>query len=278
MIYVKVIHNFNLFSPLLLSQVLYLTSVIIDLISVHGFPPDSMNFSHDQLEQVEHDDELLYSATSFNKGRISKILTDIVNQIPKALQSLYSFRTQFTRSNLNNMNDIFLNAELVLGIATDLNENEVPKLLIYRFLLDELDTMACDAVWTDFSGFVGCEESKKRKELKGFVFDCVMEYLESNCWQYFYSGFKAWRELPLCIKAEMLGQEVKREMKKWTCMAGMLPDEIIEWEMSHSLGKWTDFDIEAFEAGVDIDGDILQILVDELVEDLVGCKNSSISF
>lgn len=273
------IHDFNLFNPLLLGQVLYLISLILDLISVHGFHPDSINSSHDQLEQLEHDDELLDSATSFNKGRIGKILTDIVNQIPKALQCLYSFRTQFTRSNLNNLNDIFLNTELVLGTATDHNENEVPQLLIYRFLLDELDTMACDAMWTDFSGFLGCEDSKKRKELKGFIFDCVMEYLESNCSQYFYSGFKVWRKLPLCIKAEMLGQEVKREMMKWACMAGMLPDEIIEWEMSHSLGKWTDFDIEAFEAGADIDGDILQILVDEVVEDLLGgCKNSSISF
>ncbi|KAJ1443230.1 DUF3741-associated sequence motif [Sesbania bispinosa] len=254
------------------------SSSSLDESSGHGFHPDSMNYSHGQLEQLEHDTELVDSATSFNKGRIVEILTDLVNQIPRALQCLYSFGTQLTRSKLNNMKDVLLNAELVLGIATDHNEDEVPQLLIYQFLLHELDTMAGDAMWTEFNGFMGREDSKQREKLKGFVFDCVMEYLESNCCQYFYSGFKVWIKLPLCIKAEMLAQEVKREIKNWAGMAGMVPDKIIEWEMSHSLGKWTNFDIEAFEAGVDIDGDILQILVDEIVEDLGGCKQSSISF
>jgi hypothetical protein len=130
-------------------------------------------------------------------------------------------------------------------------------------------------MWTDLNCFVGCEDSKSRNMIKGFVFDCVMEYLESNCWQYFYTGFKAWMKLPLCVKAETLAQEVKREVNKWVCMVGMVPDEIIEWEMSHSLGKWNDFDIEAFEAGGDIDGDILHSLVEEVVQDLVGFKNNS---
>ncbi|KAJ1412742.1 hypothetical protein SESBI_20176 [Sesbania bispinosa] len=77
------------------------------------------------------------------------------------------------------------------------------------------------------------------------------------------------------MKAEMLVQEVKSEIKKWACMVEMVPDQIIEWEMSHSLGKWTDFNIEAFEAGVDIDGDVLQILVDEIVEDLVDSRQGT---
>ncbi|XP_004492947.2 uncharacterized protein [Cicer arietinum] len=233
---------------------------------------------HPQIEQSEHDDELLDSAESFNKGSIGKIITNIVNQIPMALQYLYSFGTQFTRSNFNNMKHVLLNAELVLGISNDYSEEELPQLLIYRFLLNELDTMADDAMWTDFNGLAGFEDSKPRKMLKGFVFDCVMEYLESNCFQYFYTGFKVWTKLPLCIKAEMLAQEVKREVKKWSCMAGMAPDEIIEREMGRSLGKWTDFDIEGFETGVDIDGDILHNLVDEVFEDLVGCKHCSYSF
>ncbi|TKY64796.1 hypothetical protein E2542_SST07647 [Spatholobus suberectus] len=253
------------------------SSSSLDESSGHGFHPDSMNYSYGQLEQ---DTELSDSATSFDRGgRIGEILSDlVVNQIPKALEGLCSFGTKLTRSKLNYVKDILMNAELVLGIATDRRENEVPRLLIYRFLVDDLDTMVGDAVWTDFNGFVCCEDSKQGKELKGFLLDCVIEYLESNCCQYFNSGFKAWKKLPLCMKTEVLAQEVKREINKWLSMVGMVPDEIIEWEMSHSLGKWTDFDIEAFEAGVDIDGDILQILVDEVVEDLVGCKQGSISF
>jgi hypothetical protein len=176
------------------------------------------------------------------------------------------------------MKDVLLDAELVLRISNEHSEEEMPQLLIHRFLLNELDTMVDDAMWTDFNGFFGYVDSKSRKMLQGFVCDCVMEYLESNCCQYFTSGFNAWTKLPLCVKAETLVQEVKREVKKCACMTEMVPDEIIEWEMSHSLGKWNDFDIEAFEAGVDIDGYILHNLVDEVVVDLVGCKHSSYFF
>ncbi|XP_027350806.1 uncharacterized protein LOC113861902 [Abrus precatorius] len=268
--------NGNHLSPGSVLEASFSSSSLDESSGHHGIHPDSMNYSYGQLEQFEHDTELLDSATSCNKGRASEILTDLVNQIPMTLESLYSFGTQLTRSKLNHMKDILLNAELVLGITTDCREDEVPQLLVYRFLDKELDTMVGDAMWT-VNCFVGCEDSKHRKELKGFLLDCVIEYLESNCCQYFNSGFKAWTKLPLCMKAKMLAQEVKREINKWLCMVGMVPDEIIEWEMSHSLGKWTDFDIEAFEAGVDLDGDILQILVDEVVEDLVCCKQGFIS-
>nr|DAD34808.1 TPA_asm: hypothetical protein HUJ06_005448 [Nelumbo nucifera] len=47
-----------------------------------------------------------------------------------------------------------------------------------------------------------------------------------------------------------------------------IPDEIIEREMSHGLGKWTDFEIEAFEAGTEVE---LDILMDEIVMDLWQC-------
>ncbi|CAL0308270.1 unnamed protein product [Lupinus luteus] len=256
------------------------SSSSLDESSGHGFQPDSTNYSYDQLEQLQYDHDILDSATSFNKGRICcEKLTDSVNQIPKALQSLYSFGTSLTTSKLTHMKDVILDAELVLGLSTKHSEDDlVPQLVISRFLLSELDTMADDAMWTDFNVFVCCEDSKQRKELKGFLFDCVIEYLESNCCRYFNCGFKAWTKLPLCMKSEILAQEVTREMKNWACLVGMVPDEIIEWEMSHSLGKWTDFDMEAFEAGVDMDGDIIEILVDEIVEDLLGCNLSSICF
>lgn len=278
MIYVKVISKNNILnSSVLWANFLLLMLVVFDFIPGHGFHPDPMNYSY--YGQPEHDTELSDSATSFKKGSTGEMLSDLINQIPRALESLLTLGTELTRSKLGHMKDILLHAELVLGIATDRREDEGPQLLIYRFLGDDLDSMASDAMWTDANGVVvGCEDSKQRKELKGFLLDCVIEYLESNCCQYFNSGSKAWTKLPLCMKAEMLAQEVKREINEWLSMVGMVPDEIIEWEMSHSLGKWTDFDIEAFEAGVDIDGDILQILVDEVVQDLAGCKQGTISF
>ncbi|KAK7266810.1 hypothetical protein RIF29_19466 [Crotalaria pallida] len=249
--------------------------------SGHGFfHPDSMNHSCDKLERLEYDADLIDSPTSFNRGKMGcEIVNELVNQIPSILQSLNV--TRLTKSKLIHGKDVIVNAELVLGNATEHYEDGVAQLLISRFLFDELHTMACDAAtWTDCDCIFSCDDDSKerRRKLKAFLFDFVIEYLESNCNQYYRCVFKAlsaWTKLPSCMKAEMLVQEVKREIKKWACISGMLPDEIIEWEMSHSLGKWNDFNIEAYEAGVDIDGDVLQILVDEIVEDLVDSRHSS---
>ncbi|KAF2295320.1 hypothetical protein GH714_032567 [Hevea brasiliensis] len=87
---------------------------------------------------------------------------------------------------------------------------------------------------------------------------------------------RSMERVPLCMNTEMLIEEVGKEIRRWTNLAGMIPDEIIEWEMSHSLGKWTDFEIESFETGAQIDWDILQVLVDELVTDFCGCRLGSL--
>ncbi|PHT36825.1 hypothetical protein CQW23_24525 [Capsicum baccatum] len=45
-------------------------------------------------------------------------------------------------------------------------------------------------------------------------------------------------------------------------------DELIKWDMSHSLGKCTNFEIEEYECGTEVARHILQELVDEVVLDL----------
>lgn len=172
-----------------------------------------------------------------------------------------------TKNKLNHMKEIIFMAELVLGNVTRQSE-DLPQLLVSCILADELENMASDAMRRNFN----------RSQLKGFLFDCVIEYLESNCCHNFYNVFSlwcAWTKVPLCMKGEILVEEVKSEIKKWEFIAGMEPDEIIDWEMSYSLGKWTDFNVEAFEFGVDIEDYVLQILVDEIVEDFVGFRQGT---
>ncbi|XWS36921.1 hypothetical protein CRYUN_Cryun20dG0126700 [Craigia yunnanensis] len=73
----------------------------------------------------------------------------------------------------------------------------------------------------------------------------------------------------MAFESGMLIRDVVEEVTRWTKLAWMVPDELIEWEMSYSLGKWTDFDIEAYETGAEMDWDILQNLVEEIVVDLI---------
>ncbi|PHT30151.1 Zinc finger A20 and AN1 domain-containing stress-associated protein 4 [Capsicum baccatum] len=51
-------------------------------------------------------------------------------------------------------------------------------------------------------------------------------------------------------------------------------DKLIEWDMSHSLGKCTNFEIEEYACGTEVVRHILQELVDEVLLDL--CSSSKI--
>lgn len=235
-----------------------------------------MDYSYDQLQPSESDVDLLDSATSLDKGRTdSKLLINFVKNVSKILQSHWNLSEErLTGSELAHANEKILNAELLFRTRTAHNLDGMEGFVISPRLLDELESFARVA-WTDFNGFIGLEDTKAGNHLRGFLFDCIIECLDSKYGRYCNSGFKAWSRLPLCINTKTLIQDVAKEVRRWTGLAGMAHDEIIEWEMSYSLGKWTDFDIEAFETGNEIDGDILQNLVEEIVMDLLDCRSCS---
>ena len=66
-------------------------------------------------------------------------------------------------------------------------------------------------------------------------------------YRYCNSGFRAWKSLPFCMKSGMLIRDVAEEVIRSTKLAWMVPDELMEWEMSYSLSKRTDFDIKAYD-------------------------------
>ncbi|XP_059670594.1 uncharacterized protein LOC132316098 [Cornus florida] len=240
--------------------------------SGHKLHHDSMDCSYDESQLLEPDADLLDSATSLSKGRSCTVfVTDLTNHISEVLYSLNIAEARLSGSKLVHAKEVILSAELVFGNIAPHNSDGIEEFSICRFLLDELETLA-GFLWTNSSCFLGLKDAKEGNLVKGFVFDCVMEYLDSRYDRYSKSGFRAWTRLPLCMDAAMLIHKVVEEIRKWTDLAGLIPDELIEREMSHSLGKWTDFEIEEFETGAEIDGDILQILVDEVVRDLWDCR------
>ncbi|EEF31078.1 conserved hypothetical protein [Ricinus communis] len=237
---------------------------------------DSVDYSCDQLQPIETDAELQDSATSGNEGRMGSIMvTDLLNHLSVILQSINLADGGLTGARLTYVREVILNAELLFGSAALQNSDRMKSSFIGPFLLNELETLA-GTMWTNFNCLSGFEESKEGSEVRRFLFDSVIECLDSKYSRYCNSGYKAWRRVPSCMKAEILIEEVGKEIRRWTDMAGMIPDEIIEWEMSHALGKWTDFEIETFETGADIDWDILQVLVDEIVIDFWNCRINSL--
>ncbi|KAM3341366.1 hypothetical protein P3S68_029001 [Capsicum galapagoense] len=123
-------------------------------------------------------------------------------------------------------------------------------------------------LWMAFGELLGCNDPKQMNQLKGFAFDCLLEYLDSKFSPISDSGFRTCTKLPSSMTKEILIADIIDEVEEWTQFVGLIPDELIEWDMSHSLGKCTDFEIEEYECGTEVARHILQELVDEVVLDL----------
>ncbi|XP_015881451.3 uncharacterized protein LOC107417350 [Ziziphus jujuba] len=249
------------------------SSSSLDDSSGHGLQPHYVDCSDDHLHSLESDTDLLDSATSWDQERSIKRVTTLVSNISKILHSISIAGERLPENQLTYAKDAILNAEILFGDVAPNRGDGMKGLLVSPILL-ELETNA-NAIWTNMD-ITGLDATKVGNQCREFLFDCLIECIESRYSKCCNTGFRYWRRLPLCMTREMICQCVEEEIKKWSYLAGMVPDELIEWEMSHSLGKWTDFDIEAFECGAEIDGEILHILVDEIVRDLWECKQWSL--
>ncbi|CAI9781735.1 unnamed protein product [Fraxinus pennsylvanica] len=102
------------------------------------------------------------------------------------------------------------------------------------------------------------------------VFDCVCECLELRSRQLFAGSCKAWtKQTMLFQRKEWLAEELYREISSWTKMDELMVDEVVDKDMSTKDGRWVEFEIEAFEEGVEIENRILTSLVDELIDDFL---------
>lgn len=241
-------------------------STCLLIIPGHKLCADSIDYSYDEPRKLEPDYDLLDSATSLsNRRTVQDSVTHLNNQISEALCVIDVADAKSNEIKLAHAKEVILNAELVYRNVSLHNPDRSQDFSIVCFLLDELETLG-SVMWTNFSCFLGFEDTKEGNLLKGFLFDCVVEYLELRYGQY------SWTRLPLCVNNKIVIREVVGEVRKWAGLAGLVPDELIEREMSYGLGKWTDFEIEEFENGVDIDGGIFEGLVDEIVIDLWECS------
>ncbi|CAI9110667.1 OLC1v1010732C1 [Oldenlandia corymbosa var. corymbosa] len=230
---------------------------------------DDCTECHEEPMLLEPDKEFFDSVSSPGMGKFYRnSVVNLLDKISEAFVTLNLDDLHLKGSKLVHAKEVILNAELIFGNAAlpdgVLNEG----FSISNFVLDQLDMLA-SVMWRKFSAIVGLD-TKAKNQLKGFVLDCFVEYLESRFSRYSNTGFNAWTRLPLRMKTEMLICEIVEEIGRWLALAGLFPDELIEHDMSHSLGKWTDFELEAFETGTEIDQQILQALISEMLLEFTG--------
>lgn len=119
------------------------------------------------------------------------------------------------------------------------------------------------------SGTSYCGEDHSKLERK-VLFDYVSECLELRCEKAFVGSCKSWPRWVTSIqRKDFLADELYREMMSFRNLEDVMVDELVCNDMSTGYGKWLDFDIEAFEEGSEVEGDILDCLIDEMVSDLL---------
>ncbi|KAL4354955.1 hypothetical protein GQ457_06G026620 [Hibiscus cannabinus] len=232
----------------------------------HRLQLDCMDYSDDEPQTTVPDTDLLDSASSLHEEtNVNEVIIDLVNRISAMLHVVSNFDLGLSGDKLIHAKEVILKAELLFGNLTLRNSDDF---LLAPYIRDEVETLVA-IMQVDFKSVLGMDQIKQNNELRGFLFDCAIECIDSKYGGYCNSGFVRWRSLPCCMNSGKLIRDVADKVKRWMKLAGMVADELIEYEMSYSLGKWTDFEIEAYETGVEMDWDILQNIVDEIIDDLV---------
>ncbi|KAK6143881.1 hypothetical protein DH2020_024229 [Rehmannia glutinosa] len=101
------------------------------------------------------------------------------------------------------------------------------------------------------------------------LFDCVCECMEVRCHRLLAGSTVSAKQVTLLHERQRLAEQVYREISSWTNSEEVMADEVIDKDMTAFNGKWVDFEIEAFEEGVEIENGILTSLVDELIDDFL---------
>ncbi|KAK9074720.1 hypothetical protein SSX86_003038 [Deinandra increscens subsp. villosa] len=235
--------------------------------SVQTHHADYITCSYEESQFQESEMNPLYSNVLFRKENThNKLAVDLLTYISQVLSTIDSVHSRISGNTRAHIKRVIFNSELVLSNQMPHNPTELNSFFICDLLL-ELDTLA-EGVMTKFGNFLCSQNPIEGYELKRFVFDAVIEYLESKYERYSKCGFGTWMNLASFMGFDVLVHEVVEEVRRWMGFVGVISDELVEMDMSHCLGKWTDFEIEVYETGAKIESDILQMLVDEIVVDI----------
>ncbi|CAN0896603.1 hypothetical protein LINGRAHAP2_LOCUS18596 [Linum grandiflorum] len=204
---------------------------------------------------TSHDIDQWDSVILTSEGRtFPKLVTNMLDHISRILQSitLAGGCCQWPSRDLSHAKETILTSELLFGSHSP---DRVRTSVLGHFLLDELNALSIHIR----------PDGNNHNQLKRLLFDTVIEWLDSRCRKYSDSGYRTCRQpLPLQWCTRLVIEEVGAEMKRWTSMAGMIPDEIVEPEIGQSVGRWTEFEMESYEIG----RDIVDVLLEETVREL----------
>ncbi|KAJ0255514.1 TRM7 [Hirschfeldia incana] len=101
------------------------------------------------------------------------------------------------------------------------------------------------------------------------LFECVNQCLAVKFERMLVGSCKGGMMTMMLEHRDLLAEEVNREVKGLKKMREMMIDELVDHDMSCFEGRWVGYEKEMFEEGIDIEGEIVSSLVDDLVSDLL---------
>ncbi|XP_010549918.1 PREDICTED: uncharacterized protein LOC104820943 isoform X2 [Tarenaya hassleriana] len=215
-----------------------------------------------EADTMQPEADVQGSANSIKKSDFSDYgaVMDLTERVSRLSMKMNEAGIGLKGGELRHAQDIILNTELLFSDTT----GSVPG----SSLLDQLEDLG-SRNWRPALCHPGSEETEETNQFNrgAFVFDSVIEFLESRYSMCGDSGARPCKNLPSHVNVESLFRE---QSGRWMKLAGKPADAIIEWEMANcSLGKWRDFEAEVSETGDETSSDILEGLLGELATDLV---------
>ncbi|TVU22070.1 hypothetical protein EJB05_31747 [Eragrostis curvula] len=168
---------------------------------------------------------------------------------------------KFLESRLHSIAEAISNAELLLG--SGLTHGTTSSLALHPFIMDMLETSA-----GVFGGELSLDLAEEKKyQHTNFLFDCIIESLDSKFGYFGKCGYKAWLKLPLSLSKDQLKQELVEVIGNWK-ESGAALSRVADKELDQVTTRWDACQNEVFDISVSIEDDILEALAVELALDL----------
>ena len=161
--------------------------------------------------------------------------------------------SKFLESRLRSIEEAAIsNAELLLGST------------INPFIIEMLEN-AVDMF--DGGEYSDLAEDKKYQHTN-FLFDCIVESLDSKFCNFGKCGYKAWLRLPSSLSKDLLKCQILEDISNWRESSGTALRQVSDKEVDQVTARWDACQVEAFNISIAIENDILEALVGEFALDL----------
>ncbi|RCV24512.1 hypothetical protein SETIT_5G090700v2 [Setaria italica] len=167
-------------------------------------------------------------------------------------QNFLAHDSKFLESRLHSIGEVSIsNAELLLGSS------------LHPFIIEMLEN-TMDMFGGEYSDLT---EDKKYQHTN-FLFDCIVESLDSKFCNFGKCGYKAWLKLPLSLSGDLLKCQVLEDISNWRESSGTALRQVSDKEVDQMTARWDANQVEAFDVSIAIENDIIEALVGEFALDL----------